>query len=670
MIWALGTLQRAIPALLLMGVILSLQAFALPHEHPVSSTTDTFHIPSPRCAHDLSLDPTRFTHPATSFARSIVMYDEEPPMSRLERRQDPPSNVPVTDTWDGIRIFFDNRYLEEDVNAPGAKDGINATEVKGVIQQLLPVGQEWFRNVVNVKQVQGNLTIARSWCQAYDSNGVCTSADTKTVESCGDVVIPSDHLANFTVCNDAQCTIYRAGPGVSADLIMYTSYKNTSLCSPNNTGLPSQESVFAHASFCRLDQNDRPIAGSINFCPGQIANTTVEWDVNNQISSLLHELSHVMAFSRSLFPFFRYPDGSPRTPRDDANLPPLDNNNEFVASNISTLRYFEERGTRVAKLVLNETLTKAREHFGCADLNGVELESQGGPTIAGSHLEKRVFGYDYMTGQGIPGIEPDFTPVSLSVFEASGWYTVNYDYTTESAWGNGKGCSFAVDKCLTTSKGSKAVTTSDDSSFCNGTVARRCTVGRLAKGSCVLTGPRDNVTVPPEYRWFNASLPVTSKWTGGSVPLMDFCPIYTPTGVFHKPPSPNADCRFPMNSLFAAWDPIETWGEIYSPSSRCVDSTALKNGYVPLKTTYPACYPVRCRPGTANVSVEYDLLVGVQWVDCGEGGEVADAPGGYSGTLEVAVENPVPADVADGAGVFQMDNVLASRDGVERTVHP
>lgn len=39
--------------------------------------------------------------------------------------------------------------------------------------------------------------------------------------------------------------------------------------------------------------------------------------------------------------------------------------------------------------------------------------------------------------------------ITLSVFEDSGWYKVNYEYAEEYPWGKGQGCEFAYsDYCL------------------------------------------------------------------------------------------------------------------------------------------------------------------------------------------------------------------------------
>ena len=107
------------------------------------------------------------------------------------------------------------------------------------------------------------------------------------------------------------------GSGVSnTDYILYIS-ANQDVC-------PGQ-STLAFAGACQMESSvDRPIAGYINFCPGNLEETTRDFlfDVTK------HELLHALAFSSSLIPFWRNSDGTPRTSRLSGNLPPFDS--EYV----------------------------------------------------------------------------------------------------------------------------------------------------------------------------------------------------------------------------------------------------------------------------------------------------------------------------------------------------
>ena len=89
-------------------------------------------------------------------------------------------------------------------------------------------------------------------------------------------------------------------------------------------------------------------------------------------SDVIHETTHILAFSKSLFPFYRTSGLIPRTPRDPLTGLPPTLNGSFVAAN-TTIIVVQERNGTVTKLVLPRMLLKARSHFACMTLNGVEL---------------------------------------------------------------------------------------------------------------------------------------------------------------------------------------------------------------------------------------------------------------------------------------------------------
>jgi hypothetical protein len=52
---------------------------------------------------------------------------------------------------------------------------------------------------------------------------------------------------------------------------------------------------------------------------------------------------------------------------------------------------------------------------------------------------------EFMTGS--ISSNPIKSPLSLAVFEDTGWYKINYDGAQVLDWGNGLGCSFAEERC-------------------------------------------------------------------------------------------------------------------------------------------------------------------------------------------------------------------------------
>lgn len=107
------------------------------------------------------------------------------------------------------------------------------------------------------------------------------------------------------------------GAGVSdTDYILYLSASQ---------GQCPGQNIIAFAGACQLESTlDRPIAGYINFCPGNLGVTTRDY----LFEVTKHELLHALGFSSSLIPFWRDSTGSPRTPRDSNQRPPF--NDECV----------------------------------------------------------------------------------------------------------------------------------------------------------------------------------------------------------------------------------------------------------------------------------------------------------------------------------------------------
>lgn len=78
--------------------------------------------------------------------------------------------------------------------------------------------------------------------------------------------------------------------------------------------------VLAYAGLCILDSDlDRPVAGFVNYCPGSLEadlqsssssegeeETSVDDEViQAHLRLTVHEMFHVLAFSSSLFKYFR-----------------------------------------------------------------------------------------------------------------------------------------------------------------------------------------------------------------------------------------------------------------------------------------------------------------------------------------------------------------------------
>lgn len=154
----------------------------------------------------------------------------------------------------------------------------------------------------------------------------------------------------FLHCWFCICVFAGQGPGIpNVDYILYVSSANC------------QAGTVAYAGVCAVGGEDnRPIMGSINLCPGAFDRLSYK----RQIEVITHELLHAFAFSPSLFAL--YVNGDPR-------------------SKIKT-PYGE-----VTAIVSPRVQQETRRMFGCDSAQGALLEDEGNSGSTGSHWETRLF---------------------------------------------------------------------------------------------------------------------------------------------------------------------------------------------------------------------------------------------------------------------------------------
>lgn len=214
---------------------------------------------------------------------------------------------------------------------------------------------------------------------------------------CGEVQVPEQHLDVCRTCNSTgqdckEDARSERGPGIqNADFIFYVSARQTDRCLKGLT--------VAYAAHCQQEAAlDRPIAGHANLCPGSI--TTKPQELQTLLSTVKHEILHALGFSVSLYAFYRDETGAPRTPRKpDTGKPYLDEKLQIHKWSNTTIRRvirdrWSVRGGNVRKtidmMVTPRVVAEARRHFDCEELEGAELEDQGGEGTALTHWEKRV----------------------------------------------------------------------------------------------------------------------------------------------------------------------------------------------------------------------------------------------------------------------------------------
>ena len=181
----------------------------------------------------------------------------------------------------------------------------------------------------------------------------------------------------------------------------------------------------------------------------------------------------------------------------------------------------------VKMIVMPRVVKEVRAHFNCPSLEGAEIENQGGSGRHYTHLEKRVFENEAMTG--IFTNNPVFSRITLALMEDSGWYRANYEMAENLDWGQKAGCLFAQNSCRAWMDYQTRVNSSispycTQLSFKNHTQTG-CTHNYHGVGICNMV--KYKTPLPIVYQYFDFLPGVnTPDHYGGKIMLADYCPYY------------------------------------------------------------------------------------------------------------------------------------------------
>ena len=138
------------------------------------------------------------------------------------------------------------------------------------------------------------------------------------------------------------------------------------------------------------------------------------------IYMMLHEITHTLGFSSSLYKYF------------------LDSNGRRRSGHIKKV------GSATV-LNVSPLTSRLRNFFGCSTMKGAYMENSGSSATAGSHFERRHYPYEAMTSGLI--YQQSYSQFTLALLEGSGWYVPDYDYADPYWLGQGNGCNFLFGKC-------------------------------------------------------------------------------------------------------------------------------------------------------------------------------------------------------------------------------
>ncbi|PIK36004.1 hypothetical protein BSL78_27167 [Apostichopus japonicus] len=320
-------------------------------------------------------------------------------------------------------------------NVIGNLDPPMESEVIEKIHNVVGAATTIITKIFKVYPVQGPLILSRSatacsrqFLYGVNMNKCAATSFAYTGEECLDgFMIPDDHLEGLSLWTETGSepseVVFPNGVGLAdTDIVLYLKAEHTVAC--------NSKQIFAYAASCKLDQFNRPIAGLVNFCPNYLKEDV--YDEKEFTLVALHEIFHILGFSQRLFDTFQ------------------------VCSVCEEGLHCEDRGDIVyedaagqIRLHTPAVSLAAQKQWNCTDDSiGVPLENKNGGSSS-SHWESQV-----MLGSLMAPVlsEPHLTfldEITLSVFEDSGWYKVNYEYAEEYPWGKGQGCEFAnSDYCL------------------------------------------------------------------------------------------------------------------------------------------------------------------------------------------------------------------------------
>ncbi len=321
--------------------------------------------------------------------------------------------------------------------------------------------------------------------------------------------------------------------------------------------------------------NNRPIAGVV------LLRSSYDFNKKNAksflIMLLLHEITHVLGFSDGLFQYFQTTQTLTKTKTINGIQRTL-----FTGSNV--IKY-------------------AKRHFACDDIEGIELENQGGDGSAGSHWEARIMLGDYMISTDYQEIV--ISEISLALLEDSGWYGVNYYTGGLFRYGKGLGCNFLNTNCVSNGY------TNFGREFCVNGYEERCSAGNIDRGNCYIV---NYSSLPSYYQYFSS----TTK--GGFSPA-DYCPVsmsYSSSYYyFYSRCDSNGYNYYNLSS---------SYGETYGPNSLCILSSLAPSGYT--TETVARCHKITCNYN----KLTYNVDIGDVEVECPYEYEEISVDG-YTGSL-------------------------------------
>ncbi|XP_074518457.1 ciliated left-right organizer metallopeptidase [Halichoeres trimaculatus] len=343
-----------------------------------------------------------------------------------------------------------------------AKESSNLLEdEKERIEAAVEEAVKVVSSLLSVSRVQGPLLLSRDvnkyckflWRNSSTANfNRCGRANISyRSETCLEVTIPDDHLAGCDVYLDAnspQRTELRPdGAGLSdTDFLLYLNIQSTDKCR-------AEPNVLAYAAHCRTDAVGRPVAGVVVICRDRL--TEANYRHQAAVQTVIHELFHVLGFSKELFNTWMDCSQAGCSPRGKVT---------------------HSDGSGQTRIYTPSIISALQRHLQSTDPElGGPLENQdAAPGTTSSHWESRVLQGSIMAAVLGDSDTVRIDLVTLAALQDTGWYTVDLSRAQSLVWGDGEGASFgSLQTCQNKSS----------AFFCSGSGVG-CHFLHLHKGEC------------------------------------------------------------------------------------------------------------------------------------------------------------------------------------------
>ena len=340
------------------------------------------------------------------------------------------------------------------------------------------------------------------------------------------------------------------------------------------------DDTLAQAWVCLyMEDNYKPIGGVVELNPN-FANDKI--DSNYYLQALLmHEISHILGFKSSYF------------------------------SELGFLKTENKTGVIKNYISSPKVLEKAKLHFNCNNIKGIELENQGGQGSAGSHWESRYMLGDYMMSIDYP--ESVISDITLAYFEDTGYYKVNYYTGGLFRFGKNQGCSFLEQDCVY-DNGQKTLFPNE---FCTEEGAYFCGSSHLSRGDCYIIDYYD--PIDSSFRHYS------NEYLGG-FRSADYCPV----SYNYYDEDLESYYYYPFNCNYGS-EIYNDMGETIGNNSLCFESSLTPVGYnESYDELYSICYRVECIRNEKKIKV----YVGNSSFICPGNETILNQPNGFNGEVK------------------------------------